>query len=220
MSPFGVEKASPKQTLNHDDDDDDKSDGHFRDDNYDDVEEDEHVGLIRGNNESLDKLSGHDPTATTTTTSQQSKRKISIRNRVRQLFWMTSSRWKLLTAIAAVCSLPAVVHWDFGILSRSKSSSSATTQQFQRLGTTYYDEDGIMHYPCPHDPNKNKKDSSANDEDSKRYNEESSKIKTRDNSLKEFLRSFRHTEYDNWGHTYEEVKAGMHDWKKRYFVEN
>jgi hypothetical protein len=31
------------------------------------------------------------------------------------------------------------------------------------------------------------------------------------------MESFRHVEYDNWGHTYNEVKHGMYSFKSRYF---
>jgi hypothetical protein len=32
-----------------------------------------------------------------------------------------------------------------------------------------------------------------------------------------YMETFRHVEFDNWGHTYDEVKHGMYSWKSRYF---
>jgi hypothetical protein len=46
------------------------------------------------------------------------------------------------------------------------------------------------------------------------YDEKSRQIA---NNVTEFLSVFRQAEFDNWGHSYEEVKKGMYSWKSRMF---
>jgi hypothetical protein len=48
------------------------------------------------------------------------------------------------------------------------------------------------------------------------YDEKSRAIK---NNVTEFLSVFRQAEFDNWGHSYEEVKKGMYKWKSKMFRE-
>jgi hypothetical protein len=48
------------------------------------------------------------------------------------------------------------------------------------------------------------------------YDEKSRQIK---NNVTEFLSVFRQAEFDNWGHSYEEVKKGMYHWKSNMFRE-
>ena len=46
-----------------------------------------------------------------------------------------------------------------------------------------------------------------------RYDSLSAKI----SNVKSFMETFRQVEFDNWGHTYDEVKHGMYSWKSQYF---
>jgi SAM-dependent methyltransferase len=73
-------------------------------------------------------------------------------------------------------------------------------------------DDGLLRYSCP-DPE-----------------ELSSSIGGVSSSLREwyakppvnmtdFLKVFRNTDFDDWGHSYEEFKAGMYDWKGRRFAD-
>lgn len=48
-------------------------------------------------------------------------------------------------------------------------------------------------------------------------NATSSMMKT---NVSEFLESFRSSGFDDWGHSYEKVKKGMHHWKKTHFPPN
>ncbi|CAB9498024.1 expressed unknown protein [Seminavis robusta] len=41
-----------------------------------------------------------------------------------------------------------------------------------------------------------------------------------ESNITAFIESFRHEEYDGWGKTYEEVKAGLHEWKIERFTDN
>ena len=36
-------------------------------------------------------------------------------------------------------------------------------------------------------------------------------------NINSYMETFRQVEFDNWGHTYDEVKHGMYSWKSRYF---
>jgi hypothetical protein len=48
------------------------------------------------------------------------------------------------------------------------------------------------------------------------YDEKSREIAT---NVTQFLSDFREAEFDNWGHSYEEVKKGMYHWKSNMFRE-
>jgi hypothetical protein len=39
-------------------------------------------------------------------------------------------------------------------------------------------------------------------------------------NITEFMNDFRNSNFDNWGHTYEQVKAGMYDFKSKYYPPN
>jgi hypothetical protein len=39
-------------------------------------------------------------------------------------------------------------------------------------------------------------------------------------NITEFMNDFRHSNFDSWGHTYEQVKAGMYDFKSKYYSPN
>mmetsp|Transcript_10952 Transcript_10952/g.15670 ORF Transcript_10952/g.15670 Transcript_10952/m.15670 type:complete len:357 (-) Transcript_10952:50-1120(-) len=49
------------------------------------------------------------------------------------------------------------------------------------------------------------------------YNEETKKLTS---NVTKFLETFRTEGFDNWGHTYEDVKKGMHKWKATKFPPN
>jgi hypothetical protein len=39
-------------------------------------------------------------------------------------------------------------------------------------------------------------------------------------NITEFMNDFRNSNFDSWGHTYDQVKAGMYDFKSKYYPPN
>jgi len=109
-----------------------------------------------------------------------------------------SRRWKVF-AILAFASL-MVFHWTPNIKPDSENKYKQK-------------HDGNLHYACPAQVD-NPENSDSNLK--KWYDEASQQILT---NMTEFMGIFRKSEYDNWGHTFEQVKSGMYDWKSTRFLE-
>ena len=71
---------------------------------------------------------------------------------------------------------------------------------------------GPIHFQCPREIERAENyDPSSFDEV---YEQETKRIT---NNLTEFLETFRTDSFDDWGHTYDEVKTGMYHWKSKMF---
>ena len=78
--------------------------------------------------------------------------------------------------------------------------------------TTPEEDNGVLRYACPCAVTAPAANIDA--EDHMRYNEKSQRIVQ---NVTNYLTVFRNMEFDDWGHSYEEVKQGMYEWKRRYF---
>lgn len=74
--------------------------------------------------------------------------------------------------------------------------------------------DVVLRFQCPSEQKVAENIASAAREHETWYGSVSEKL-----NYTEYLKSFRDTEFDNWGHSYEEVKDGMYDWKSERFAE-
>ena len=51
------------------------------------------------------------------------------------------------------------------------------------------------------------------------YEKESSRLVSDIRNVSEYMKVFRESEFDNWGHSYSEVKRGMYRWKSKHFTD-
>jgi len=124
---------------------------------------------------------------------------ISLNSRYQQYKY----RMALVTTLCAigVCSV-LVFHRPF---SRTRTA----------VAKDYHGARPIRRYECPAQQQTAENIASARKEHEEWYVSVSNRIaKT---NLTDYFLSFRDTEFDNWGHSYEEIKKGMYKWKSEHF---
>lgn len=93
--------------------------------------------------------------------------------------------------------------------------SPSNPPEDDRVNASFLALHSLPHLHCPRVP---PRPMSATDAQhyTEWYEKESSRLITTD--VDEYLRVFRETDYDNWGHTYQQVKRGMYSWKAKHFA--
>jgi SAM-dependent methyltransferase len=122
-------------------------------------------------------------------------------------------QWKL--GIAVLLCMMGVLY----VSQRRKKSAGMMGQEQESRGNYHKTlpqspYDGILRFQCPSAQKVAENIATAAAEHETWYGDVSKKLE-----FTEYLKSFRDTEFDNWGHSYEEVKDGMHSWKSRSFAD-
>ena len=74
-------------------------------------------------------------------------------------------------------------------------------------------------YDCPHSFSEALNVATARTDHEQMYETVSSRL-VQDFNVSSYMEEFRQvSEYDNWGHTYEEVKAGLYEWKSKMYLD-
>jgi hypothetical protein len=121
---------------------------------------------------------------------------------------LASQRWKF--GITGFCALGGIIYCSLRETINSASTSpSSTTLRKPRNSSSL----GLrVQYDCP------RPKPAENEEEQTIYIPKSQSIVEK--GVAEFLASFRDgSEFDNWGHSYNDVKKGMKKWKSRRFSE-
>ena len=109
--------------------------------------------------------------------------------------------WKLLLGFALALCVLGVFHASSSFLHETNNGNDST------FATTRFN--------CPAKQATAENVATAAQEHEEWYETVSEQIAM--TNLTDYLQTFRFTEYDNWGHSYNEVKQGMQKWKGEQF---
>jgi hypothetical protein len=76
-----------------------------------------------------------------------------------------------------------------------------------------------VNYACPNAPPRQFESKMDGAHHRDWYEKESSRLVGDIRNVSEYMKVFRESEFDNWGHSYKEVKRGMYRWKSKQFAD-
>lgn len=132
----------------------------------------------------------------------------SLADRIQQQ-WKT--QWRLALSLCGVVGFLFFLPW-----SSTGEGEEAVAENNNPTQPSSIDQHGpIIKYGCPAQQRTAENIATSIKEHEEWYVSVSQRIAA--SNLTDYFQSFRNTEYDNWGHSYEEVKAGMLKWKSENF---